>query len=106
MLNAIFMIIFTAALPGGTYLFMIPLLVGSIVLIVNHYLKQNEIGNARLYRVIESINIFIPVLLFAPILYLLYLALTIGALGLTLLFLIFPLAIILPTIERLEKSRS
>lgn len=106
MLNAVFMLIFTFVLPGGVYLFMIPLLLGNLVLTINALLIKNEIGNKKIYRIIESSNLIISILLFAPILYLLYLALTIGALGLTSLFLVFPLAIILPTIERLEKSHS
>jgi len=99
---AIFMMIFLVALPGGVYLFMVPLLTSNLILLIIHILKSKKIGNKRVYCALESMNIIIPVMLFAPILYLLYLALTIGALGICLLFLIFPLAIIYPTIERLE----
>lgn len=100
---ALFMLIFLLVLPGGVYMFMIPLLVSNFVIHIIYLLKRYQKGNDRIYRAIESINIVIPVMLFAPVLYLLYIALTIGAMGIIALFLIFPLAIIFPTIERLER---
>ena len=102
-LNAIFMVLFTIVLPGGVYLFMIPLLTANIVLHLIHLLKKKHIGSQRVYVIMESINIIIPLVLFAPIIYLLYLALTIGALAICTMFLVFPFAIVIPTIERLNK---
>lgn len=92
--NTLFMIILSFVLMGGSYLFTLPVLLASIVSIIVYLLSKSEIKNYRLIsRILISQNIIWPIVLFTPILYLLYLALTIGALGVTMLFLTFPLTI-------------
>ena len=100
--NALFMMIFVFALPGGTYLFMFPLLLTCLIVIIVALMRGEEYGGEILYNSMESINILFPIILFTPVVYLLYLALTIGALGICLFLIVFPLMIVLPTIMRLE----
>jgi hypothetical protein len=101
-LNVIFMSVFEFVLEGGVYLFMLPSLIFLVVNIVILGLQKANIDKPVLWKSIRSINIVFPILLFAPIVYLLYLALTIGALGVCLFFISFPMMISLSQIYALE----
>lgn len=92
-LTGILNVIFLLVLPGGAYLFMVPLLVISLVELLRRYLEYKEIE----FEHISLINVLISIMIILPVIYLLYIALTIGALGVCMLFLGFLLMLTVPT---------
>ncbi|MBU1019740.1 MAG: M20/M25/M40 family metallo-hydrolase [Firmicutes bacterium] len=102
LVNIMFMSIFEFVLEGGVYLFMLPSLIFFVLNLIVFGLEKSKVNKPSLFKSIRSINIVFPIILFAPIVYLLFLALTIGALGVCLFFISFPLMIVIPQIYALE----
>jgi hypothetical protein len=99
MLAGIFLNLFFATLTGfvlsgASFLFFIPAAIGLISLIVHEFVARKTIRHLAL-----SQNVVWNVLLLVPILYSLFLALTVGGLLALLVILIINLSIVLPSVS-------
>jgi len=83
-LNLAMMLVMMSLLPGGTYLFSLPVLVSLAALLLADLTKRPAFALAG---VVFTVSVFIPLL------YMFFLALTMGALGVILLLAVFPFAL-------------
>lgn len=92
--NTILLVIFMFALPGGSYLFLWPILTGviSIMLI-------NKVVN----KFILLLPLALTIIMYVPVIYNIYIALTIGALGVVLLLSLIAISLIVSIINYLTE---
>lgn len=88
--NTIFLIVFMFALPGGSYLFLWPVLLVVLSIIIKNLIKWNN----RKYIFIAPL--MFTVTMYIPVVYNIYIALTIGALGIILLLIFMAISTIIP----------
>lgn len=91
--NALLALLTTFFLPGASFLFLWPALIGSVSLIVNALFD-----NYAASHVLLSLNIVIMLLFAVPLLYSFFLALSIGGLAVLNLLLVIMLAVVLPSV--------
>ena len=91
--NALLALLTTFFLPGASFLFLWPALIGSVSLIVNALFD-----NYAASQVVLSLNIVIMLLFAVPLLYSFFLALSIGGLAVLNLLLVIMLAVVLPSV--------
>ncbi len=90
--NTILLVVFMFVLPGASFLFLFPVLLSLIAIL----LKKKEF---------MIIPVMFSIVMYAPILYMLYIALTIGALGVILLLLAAMLVVVVPCIIVFTKEK-
>ncbi len=90
--NTMMLIIFTRVLPGGTFLFTWPLIASLVPLA----LVCIDLQNNDIYKYASLIPFAVTIIIFVPVLYLINIALTIGALAGLLFFASFAISIIVP----------
>lgn len=94
--NAILLVLFMIVLPGGSYLFLWPMVVNCVAMAM---IKNNSKNKGILI-----LPIMLTILMYVPVVYNIYIALTIGALGIVLLLTLISLAIIAPAIGYLAQG--
>ncbi len=99
-LNYVMLIVFMIYLPGGSFIFLFPILFGLIPMFLYSLELQNE--NIPLYS--SYIPIAFIIILFVPILYMLSIALTIGSLAVIIIFATFAFSIMIPILVDLINS--
>ncbi len=97
-INFIFATLTTFILPGASFLFLIPALASTLSLIGSHYIKN------RFKTMPQMLSIMVICIFFIPILYSLYIALTVGALAVILLLAVMPVISMLATILDLHND--
>jgi hypothetical protein len=96
--NILFLLIFANLLHGGTYLYVWPVILTSLLLAVQLFSDgRGSLSTVYQYTVKLLLTLFI-VLMYFLLIYSLFLALTIGALAVILLLLSIPLSILIPSI--------
>ncbi len=90
--NLIILIMFSKLLPGGTFLFTWPILLSLVPLV----LVCIDLQNDDIYKISSLIPFAGTILLYVPVLYLVNIALTIGALAGVLLIASFAFSIVVP----------
>lgn len=93
-LNFILLLIFMVVLPGGSFLCLWPLILACAVQLITNY---SPLGH-QVKRALQLVPAVMGIMMFVPILYVLNIALTIGALCVVMLLMAFAVAIIIPSI--------
>lgn len=88
--NAILLVIFMIVLPGGSYLFLWPILLTIISLVIGKKIKN------KLLLLIPTV---ITIIMYVPVIYNIYIALTIGALAVVLLLVVMGISIVASAIN-------
>lgn len=88
--NTIFLIVFMIVLPGGSYLFIWPVLLVVLSLIIKDLIKWNN------SKYIFMVPLMFTIIMYIPVIYNIYIALTIGALGIVLLLALIATSTIIP----------
>ena len=87
--NEFLLVIFMIALPGGSYLFLWPVIITLISIILTKKFKnQNMLLIATMFTIV----------MYVPVIYNIYIALTIGALGVVMLLTLMSLSTIVPLV--------
>ncbi|MBU1145809.1 MAG: M28 family peptidase [Firmicutes bacterium] len=92
-INLVFALLTGLVLSGASFLFFVPALFGLISLYVLSFVKNRTLNTITL-----SQNIIWNILIFVPLLYSLFLALTIGGLLALLLLLVIALSVVIPSV--------
>ena len=85
--NAILLTIFMIALPGGSYLFLWPIMITMISVILSKKFKNEKM---------LLIATMFTIIMYVPVIYNIYIALTIGALGVVMMLALMSLSTIVP----------
>lgn len=93
--NLILLVIMMFVLPGASYLFLTPVLVGVVILMI-----MKQVSNKSLLLALLAIVI----IMYVPVVYNIYIALTIGALGVVLLLVTLALSTVIPVINYLNQK--
>lgn len=88
--NTIFLIVFMIVLPGGSYLFLWPVLLVILSIIIKDLIKWNN------SKYIFIVPLMFTAIMYTPVIYNIYIALTIGALGIVLLLVFMAISTIIP----------
>lgn len=89
--NLILLAIFMLVLQGGAYLFLWPILISTIILLIKFYVRN--------CKYLMLIPLMFTTIMYVPVLVNIYIALTIGALGVVMLLALFALSIILSLVN-------
>lgn len=93
--NGILLIIFMIVLPGGSYLFVWPVLLILASMVLSQVIRKN--GS----KFVFLLPLIFTIIMYVPVLFNIYIALTIGALGVVLLLAVMALSIIIPIVNYL-----
>ena len=85
--NAILLTIFMIAFPGGSYLFLWPIMITMISVILSKKFKNEKM---------LLIATMFTIIMYVPVIYNIYIALTIGALGVVMMLALMSLSTIVP----------
>ncbi len=85
--NEILLVIFMMALPGGSYLFLWPIMITLASLTLSRKLRNKNM---------MLISMMFTIIMYVPVIYNIYVALTIGALGVVMLLTLMALSTIIP----------
>lgn len=85
--NEILLVIFMIALPGGSYLFLWPVIMTLASLLLSRKLRNKNM---------MIISIMFIIVMYVPVIYNIYIALTIGALGVVMLLALMALSTVVP----------
>lgn len=96
-LQILLFVVTSIALPGASFLFMIPALLGIIYQAIKTFVKKDIYSKIMMY-----ISLFLLVLVFAPLIVSLEYALTIGGLLALALLSYFPVTVLLPMLQENE----
>ncbi|MGM9988208.1 MAG: M20/M25/M40 family metallo-hydrolase [Bacillaceae bacterium] len=99
--NTLLLIVFMIVLPGGSFLFLWPVMLFSIFALGNELLKKFK---KTLPKIFILLPVMFTIMIYVPIVYLLHIALTIGALGVVLFLAMASIAIIVPCIAYYVKK--